>query len=168
MFWKMFVRKPKDMSLFDKLVSIIGTDIIWVYNGRNYYGERNKTPIEFDTEKWFKIGVGRFVSGLGDWGGGFERTTCAVAEVYIDNYANILSVSANQPFYNSPTRKSDETLYDKVMLEVDKMKPFLQGGSHVKLETRDQWLRGVLDAIINVTCFYGADLWSHPMTISKH
>ena len=149
-------RKKNNTSFFDKLVEIIGDNNIEVYNGVTYSQTRNdrdgcEQPLKFNTDKWVKIKIGKYVSGYGDWGGGFDRTSCAVAEVYVDNYGNVLHVCANDPFYNSPTMKKDEALHEKVQFEVDKFKLHLSCHDNVRLETNDQWLRGVLDTIHNVT-----------------
>ena len=172
MFWNLFKRKPKPLSFFDKLVNLINTDIIEVYNGLTYFGERNTTdgsgePLKFNTEKWFKIRIGHYISGLGDWSGGFDRVACAVAEVYVDCFSKVLHVCANQPYYNSPTKEADDKLYEKVKHEVDEIKSYLSSNDDVKLETRDWWLKGVLESICSMSFIGEANLWKHPVTIKK-
>ena len=168
-----FKRKPKqELSFFDKLVDLIGSDALEVYNGITYSQSRNaldanEQPLKLGTDKWFKIKIGRYVSGLGDWGGGFDRAVCAVAEVYIDNNGKVLHVCAGCPYYNSPTKEADEALHEKVQFEIDKINLHLSNIDYVKLETRDQWLRGVLDTIHKVTYIGEADLWKHCIAIER-
>jgi len=165
-------RKKNNTSFFDKLVEIIGDNNIEVYNGVTYSQTRNNhdaddQPLNLGTDKWFKIKIGRYVSGIGDWGGGFDRAVCAVAEVYVDNNGKVLHVCAGYPYYNSSTKEADEALHEKVQFEVDKFKLHLSCHDNVRLETNDQWLRGVLDAIHNFTFFGEADLWKHCINISR-
>ena len=168
-----FKRKPKqELSFFDKLVDLIGSDALEVHNGITYSQSRNaldanEQPLKLGTDKWFKIKIGRYVSGLGDWGGGFDRAVCAVAEVYIDNNGKVLHVCAGCPYYNSPTKEADEALHEKVQFEIDKINLHLSNIDYVKLETRDQWLRGVLDTIHKVTYIGEADLWKHCIAIER-
>lgn len=173
MFWNLFKHKPKqELSFFDKLVNLIGSDAIEVYNGVTYSQTRNdrdadEQPLNLGTDKWFKIKIGQYVSGIGDWGGGFDRAVCAVAEVYIDNNGKVLHACAGYPYYNSPTKKADDALHEKVKSEIDKIKLELSNNNYVKLETRDQWLNGVLDTIHKVTFIGEADLWKHIINIEK-
>lgn len=174
-----FKRKPKSesepqqkFSFFDKLVDLIGNDVISVYNGVTYSLTRNERdaddqPLNLGTDKWFKIKIGKYVSGLGDWGGGFDRASCAVAEVYVDNNGKVLHVCAGYPYYNSPTKQADEALHEKVKSEIDKIRQHLSSTEYVKLETKDQWLNGVLDTIHNVTYIGEADLWKHVFHVTK-
>lgn len=169
-----FRRKPnKDLSFFDKLVNVLGTNSIEVYNGVTYSGERVshdgcEQPIDFNTEKWFKIKVGRFISGRGDWGNEFEYTSCSIVEIYIDSYCNILRVCACEPFYNSPTRKTDLKLYEKAALEVNKFNAyFALNGGRVKFETQNQWLKGVLETIYQASWVGDVDFWKHAIIISN-
>ena len=171
--WKPFKRKPKqELSFFDKLVDLIGSDVLEVYNGITYSQSRiartgDEEPIKFGTDEWFKIKIGKFVSGYGDWGGGFSRACCAVAEVYVNTDGRVLHVCACHPYYNSPTKEADEKLHEKVQFEVDKFKLHLSCHDNVRLETNDQWLRGVLDTIHRVTFIGEADLWQHPIVIER-
>lgn len=174
-----FRRKPKsesepqqELSFFDKLVGIIGSDAIEVYNGVTYSQTRNDTDADhqhfhFDTEKWFKIKVGKYISGYGDWGGGFDRASCAVAEVYIATDGRVLHVCAGSPYYNSPTKEADEKLHEKVQNEIDEIKLRLSSMKCVMLQTNDPWLRGVLETIRTADLIGEADLWKHIINITK-
>ena len=177
--WKPFKRKPKSesepqqkLSFFDKLLAVVGSENIEVYNGVTYSQTRNDTdvddqPFKFDTEKWFKIKVGKYVSGYGDWGGGFDRASCAVAEVYIATDGRVLHVCAGRPYYNSPTKEADEKLHEKVQNEIDEIKLRLSSMKCVMLKTNDPWLRGVLDTIHTADFIGEADLWKHCIHIEK-
>lgn len=173
MFCSLFKHKPKqELSFFDKLVDLIGGDALEVYNGVTYSRTRNDRdaddqPLNLGTDKWFKIKIGQYVSGLGDWGGGFDRAVCAVAEVYVDNNGKVLHVCAGYPYYNSPTKQADEELHEKVKSEIDKIRQHLSSTKYVELETKDQWLRGVLDTIHKVTYIGEADLWKYCINIEK-
>ena len=166
-------RKPKKaLSFFDKLVDLIGSDALEVYNGVTYSQTRNgrdadDQPLKLDTDKWFKIKIGQYVSGCGDWGGGYSRTCCAVAEVYIDTNGKVLHACAGYPYYNSPTKERDEALYEKVKNEIEKIKSHISSKDCIKLETRDQWLTGVLDTIHKAVYIGEADLWKHTIVISR-
>ena len=172
-----FRHKPKSepqqqLSFFDKLLAVVGSEDIEVYNGVTYSQTRNDTdandqPFKFDTEKWFKIKVGKYVSGYGDWGGGFDRASCAVAEVYIATDGRVLHVCAGSPYYNSSTKEADEKLHEKVKKEIDEIKLRLSSTKCVILETNDPWLRGVLDTIRTADLVGEADLWKHIITIKK-
>ena len=171
--WKPLKRKSKqELSFFDKLVDLIGSDVIEVYNGVTYSQSRNaldadEQPLKLGTDKWFKIRIGQYVSGIGDWGGGFDRAVCAVAEVYVDNNGKVLHVCAGCPYYNSPTKEADEALHEKVKSLINAFKTYLASKDYVRLETRDQWLEGVLDTIHKVTYIGEADLWKHCIVIEK-
>lgn len=171
--WSPSKRKPKqELSFFDKLVDLIGSDILDVYNGVTYSQTRNDRdandqPLNLGTDKWFKIKIGQYVSGAGDWGDGFDRTTCAVAEVYVDTNGKVLHVCAGYPYYNSPTKEKDDILCNKVENEIEEIKAYLASQDYVKLSTRDQWLRGVLDTIHKVTYIGEADLWKHCIVIER-
>ena len=175
--WKPFKRKqpksePQQLSFFDKLLAVVGSEDIEVYNGVTYSQTRNDTdaddqPIKFDTEKWFKIKVGKYVSGYGDWGGGFDRASCAAAEVYIATDGRVLHVCAGRPYYNSPTKEADEKLHEKVLKEIDEIKLRMSSMKCVMLRTKDPWLRGVLDTIHTADFIGEADLWKHIINIKK-
>lgn len=164
--------EPQQLSFFDKLLSVVGSDDIEVYNGVTYNQTRNDTDADdqhfkFDTEKWFKIKVGKYISGYGDWGGGFERASCAVAEVYIATDGRVLHVCAGRPYYNSPTKEADEKLHEKVQKEIDEIKLRLSSLKCVMLKTKDPWLRGVLETIHTADFIGEADLWKHIINITK-
>ena len=166
--------KPKqELSFFDKLVDLCGSNnAIEVYNGITYSQSRisrdgAEQPLKLGTDKWFKIKIGKYISGYGDWGGGFDRASCAVAEVYIDTNGQVLHVCACEPYYNSPTKEKDDDLYEKVKNEIEKIKADLSSKDYVKLETRDKWLTGVLDTIHKVVYIGEADLWKHPIMMFK-
>ena len=171
--WKPSKKKPKlaNDAFVDRLIELIGNDHIEVYNGVTYYGDRNTTDgnaqkLELPTDKWFKIRIGKYFSGYGDWGGGFDHTCCAVAEVYIDAHGWILHICAPSPFDNGPDRKRDHELYKKVSVEVANMRTQLSMGDlHVK--TDDMWLRGVLDTLYNMVVLQELNLWKHPMEVKK-
>lgn len=175
--WKPLRRKHKSepqqqLSFFDKLLAVVGSDDIEVYNGVTYSQTRNDTdandqPFKFDTEKWFKIKVGKYVSGYGDWGGGFDRASCAVAEVYIATDGRVLHVCAGSPYYNSPTKEADEKLHEKVQKEIDEIKLRLSSMDNVMLRTNDPWLCGVLNTIHTADFIGEADLWKHIINIKK-
>ena len=174
-----FRRKPKSesepqqqLSFFDKLLAVVGSDDIEVYNGVTYNQTRNDTDADgqhfkFDTEKWFKIKVGKYISGYGDWGGGFDHASCAVAEVYICTDGRVLHACAGSPYYNSPTKEADEKLHEKVQKEIDEIKLRLSSLKCVMLRTNDPWLRGVLDTIHTADFIGEADLWKHCIHIEK-
>lgn len=177
--WKPFKRKPKSesesqqqLSFFDKLLAVVGSEDIEVYNGVTYNQTRNERdgcdePLKFDTDKWFKIRIGKYYSGYGDWGGGFDHTCCAVAEVYIATDGRVLHVCACDPYYNSPTKEADEKLHEKVQFEIDKIKLHLSNVKCVMLKTNDPWLRGVLETIHTADFIGEADLWKHIINIKK-
>lgn len=175
--WKPFKRKPKsepqqELSFFDKLLAVVDSDDIEVYNGVTYNQTRNEhdgceEPLKFDTDKWFKIKIGKYISGYGDWGGGFDRASCAVAEVYIATDGRVLHVCACDPYYNSPTKEADEKLHEKVQKEIDEIKLRLSAMKCVMLRTNDPWLRGVLDTIHTADFIGEADLWKHCIHINK-
>jgi hypothetical protein len=108
--------KP-ELTPIDRLIELVGDEHLEVFNGVTYSGTRNETDgnsdkLDFKTTRWFKIKLGKYVSGLGDWGGGFDRACCPVVEVYVDvNDWTILRVCTPQPYYNSPNKTRDEELY---------------------------------------------------------
>ena len=163
---------PSNNQIVDRLAYLIGTDTIEIFNGVTYSGTRNDQdgcdqPLKFNTDKWFKIRIGKYISGPGDWGGGFDYASCAVAEVYIDYSGFVLHVCAPEPFYNSRTKEADNKLHEKVQAEIDKFKFHMSCHDNVRLETGDPWLRGVLDTFQKVVFIGEADLWKHPITIEK-
>ena len=165
-------RKPDPpLSFFDQLVKIIGDEHIAIFNGVTYGGERLDRDgcdekIAFPTDKWFKIRIGKYISGPGDWGGGFEYSSCAVAEIYFDYYCNVLHVCAPDPFYNSRTLAKDEELHKKVLEKIEEIKIILANYDHVPLVTKDPWIRGVLNTLYAVVT-EESDVWKRPMTINK-
>lgn len=174
-----FRHKPKSesepqqqLSFFDKLLAVVGSEDIEVYNGVTYSQTRNDTDADgqsfkFDTEKWFKIKVGKYISGYGYWCSGFDYALCAVAEVYIATDGRVLHVCAGRPYYNSPIKEADEKLHEKVKKEIDEIKLRLSSMKCVMLRTNDPWLRGVLDTIHTADSIGKADLWKHIISIKK-
>lgn len=137
------------------------------YNQTHNDTDADDRHFKFDTEKWFKIKVGKYISGRGDWGGGLDYSSCAVAEVYIGTDGRVLHVCAGSPYYNSPTREADEKLHEKVLKEIDEIKLRLSSTKCVMLQTNDPWLRGVLDTIHTADFIGEADLWKHIINIKK-
>jgi len=174
MFWNLFKKKKPKLAndaIVDRLIELIGDEHIEVYNVVTYYGDRNTDDgnyhkLNLPTDKWFKIRIGKYYSGYGDWGGGFDHTCCAVAEVYIDSRGKILHVCAPSPYCNSPNRKRDEALHEKVAKEVCNMHTQLSAGA-IWFKTNDMWLKGVIDTLKNMDFIQELDLWKHPMNLVK-
>lgn len=131
-----------------------------MYNGVSFYGCH--TPIN-DVNEWFKIRIGKQISGYGDWGGGFEYASCAIAEVYIDVHCRIIQVIVPPPFDNASPKTNE--LYKKVKSLVDKEAKKLE--DKPKVETRDAWLRGVLDTLHSICYISSTNVWQHTVEITK-
>jgi len=91
----------------DTLLRRIGHNKIHVSNGYSigWTGSGVVDKEAFDN-KWLKIGIGRTISGRGDWGGGFEYSSTFPIRVTIDKDYNIKAVKFDD-FYNS--RDSEKT-----------------------------------------------------------
>ena len=172
---KMFKRKGPELCEFDQLVKVVGSDTISIWNGATYSGERSDTDgnydkFPFDCDRWFKIRIGKFISGPGDWGFGYEYASSAVAEVYIDPYGRILHICAVHPFYNSPTMAKDEQMHKKVQEFVDGYNarhPENDKGASV-MTTQNMWLRGALDVLTSFGQYSLVhDFWKHSLTVNK-
>ena len=174
----LFKRKKKaEPSEFDQLVKIVGSDVLSIWNGTTYNLTRptkdeNGDELPFKQKRWFKIRIGKFRSGRGDWGGGFEYATSSVAEVYIDRSGTIMHICAVMPFYNSYTRDADDLLYSKVKAFVDEYNA--KHGTEdwcrrpMVTNTQDQWLRGALAVLSSVgNCNDEADFWQHCLSVAK-
>lgn len=152
--------KP-ELTPIDQLIELVGDEHLEVFNGVTYSGTRNETDgtddkLDFTTTRWFKIKLGKYVSGIGDWGGGFDRACCAVVEVYVDiNDWKILRVCTPQPYYNSPNKERDEELYKKVRSEVENMQA---GMLHIR-NLKHAWLKGVLETLHELSWLANVDLW---------
>ena len=93
-------------SPVDKLIELTGVNNVTIWNGINYNSEYRLAPSdmkEFDCKPtefpFIRIGIGRYVSGYGDWVGG-DYAACSIVEITIDEYKNIRRVERNSPYYN--------------------------------------------------------------------
>ena len=91
----------------DELIDVTGDRNLSIWNGVNYCGEcmfrdpqfpydcgdKGKTP-------WLQIGFGVYVSGPGDWGGGFSKTSSPMVKILIDKDFVIKDVLRESPYYN--------------------------------------------------------------------
>ena len=100
--WLDYIR----MSPIDKLIELTGVNNVTIWNGINYNQEYSLAPSdmkEFDCNPtefpFIRIGIGRYVSGYGDWVGG-DLESCSIVEITIDEYKNIRRVERNSPYYN--------------------------------------------------------------------
>lgn len=113
------------MSTIDKLISICGLEHTSIWNGVNYYGEFtfDDSSSRYDRSKivspWLKIRLGRYVSGMGDWGGGFEYTSTSKVALYVDENSRIVKIDRGRPYYNGPKydRKIDKKI-DALLKEI--------------------------------------------------
>lgn len=103
-------RKYKKMFPIDAMIDVVPDNLVSMWNGVNYYGEfMTKDPAHPDkfgsykTTPWIQIGIGRYYSGYGDWGGGFSHTQCDAVKIIIDQDRIIRDVVDNGPFYNGPS-----------------------------------------------------------------
>lgn len=90
----------------DQLITLTGEENVAIWNGVNYcrefmfkdpndksnaWGDAKKTP-------WLQIAFGRYVSGYGDWGGGFDRCCEPMVKIRIDEHLAIRDIIRESPF----------------------------------------------------------------------
>lgn len=119
LFEKLFDKKNLPI---DRLLEFTSPGMFYFWNGVNYSDEimLTKDPnypqhgSDYYTAKdpppFVKIGFGNVVSGYGDWGGGFDRTSEPLVEMFINKKdLTIRSIRISDGFYNGE-RPSKETL----------------------------------------------------------
>lgn len=92
----------------DKLIDLLGPDTVQVWNGVNYNREfcfrpdnvSSITAIKPEDYPVIQIGIGRYVSGRGDWGFGMEYTSQHVVELYVNREGDIVHVTRHGAYYN--------------------------------------------------------------------
>lgn len=167
---KLFGRKPSDVPVIDRMIETFGE--LTVSNDVGYTGNRygkdandDDLPEEVKHEKYFKIKIGKLMSGYGDWGGGFDHVYKSFVEIHINCYSKILNVCAGKPFYNSSETMQKASVIAKKL--VDELNAQLENSDDKRVVTNNWWLRGVLDFIHGVCWANGADLWDHRIEIRE-
>lgn len=167
---KLFGRKPPEVPVIDRMIEIfdhlvVSNDVDRCCNRYDKDVNGNDLPEKVKREKYFKIEIGRLMSGYDDWGGGFDRVYKPFVEIHIDGFSNIFNVCAGEPYYNS----SEDTRKASVIAKklVDELNAQLAKSESKRVVTNNWWLRGVLDFIRNVYCANGTDLWKHRIEISE-
>lgn len=111
----------------DKLISILGEGTVRIWNGVNYSAEYKLSPegknayscIPQEVEL-IRIDIGNYYSGYGDWGRGFDYTSCPVVELTIDKYGKVRRIDRNTPFYNGkPKSQKIEKKIDKLVSKIN-------------------------------------------------
>ena len=110
------------MSPVDKLIAILGEDTVRIWNGVNYASEYKLFPEGKEAYscmpqevELIRIDIGRYYSGHGDWGGGFDYTSCAVVELTIDKFGKVRLIHRNIPIYNGKSKPR------KIEMKIDKL-----------------------------------------------
>jgi len=185
---KLFGHKSSNTPVIDRMVEIFGHLVInndVTYSGDLYGKTANDDdlPEEVKREKYFKIKIGKLMSGYGDWGGGFDHACKSFVEIHIDCHSKILNVCAGEPFYNSSeaARKASviaKELVDELNAQIEKSKSkravanslsvrLVERSKDEYVVTNNRWLRGVLDTIHSIYWTSGADLWKHRIEIQE-
>ena len=165
---KLFGRKPTNVPVIDRMIKIFGhltinNDI--TYNGALYGRTVNEDdlPAEVKREKYFKIKIGKLMSGYGDWGGGFDYTHKPFVEIHVNSYSEILLVCAGEPFYNSSEVTKQAYVIAKKL--VDELNAQLEQSENKFVVTNNMWLRGALDTIRSICWTSQVDLWQRRIEI---
>lgn len=107
MFWPFKKRYVTDETIF----KVLGNQI----RIRNGMGYGFVSDPHLYNNQLLEIGIGRVVSGYGDWGYGCDRATDSPLKITIDRNYNILKTQA-YCFYNSAQRyKEMEKMADKLI-----------------------------------------------------
>jgi hypothetical protein len=85
----------------EKLMKHIGQRDFYIMNG---YGYKDVNKPELFDNRRIEVAIGRTTSGLGDWGGGFDRITTCPITIVIDEHFNIITIKYDD-FYNSDSSK---------------------------------------------------------------
>lgn len=124
--------KTTDKDIFKKL-------------GRSAY-IRNGVGYGFVSDKflydngYIELGIGKIISGRGDWGGGFEYASGHALKMVLDkNY--IIKKIWTSAFYNSPESQKAEKIADKIVKK-------LKVGS--KFIVKDKELKKHIDGIFAI------------------
>ena len=92
-FSRLFARRsslPPDVLDAEKVMEVAGEQKFYIANGRSWYhGGGNPKLYE---HHYLRVHLGRVVSGYGDWGGGFDRTSTGPVNVIIDKDLNIIEM----------------------------------------------------------------------------
>lgn len=165
---KLFGCKSANTPVIDKMISIfrhltINNDV--TYSG-DLYGRTvngDDLPEEVKREKYFKIKIGKLMSGHGDWGRGFDYVHKPFVEIHVNCYSEILYVCAGEPFYNSAeVTKEAATIAKKL---VDELNAQLAQSENKRIVTNNMWLRGALDTIRSICWTSEVDLWKRRIEI---
>ena len=165
---KLFGCKSANVPVIDKMIEAFGH--LTINNDVTYSGDPygrtvngDDLPTEVRREKYFKIKIGKLMSGYGDWGGGFDHTHKPFVEIHVNCCSEILLVCAGEPFYNS----SEVTKEAAVIAEklVDELNAQLEQSENKRVVTNNMWLRGALDTIRSICWTSEVDLWKRRIEI---
>lgn len=150
-------------SPVDKLIELTGVNNVTIWNGINYNQEYRLAPSdmkEFDCKPTefplIRIGIGRYISGYGDWVGG-DYESCAIVEITIDEYRNIRRVKRNSHYYNGGSFPA------KIEKKIDKLVERLEN-DHILNTINSQllkWIKAMFDIEPEVRykhCFHVDDI----------
>lgn len=90
----------------DKIIRLVGEDKVSMWNGMNWGGEYmfklNDEFVKAEQNPLIQVGFGEYISGYGDWGGGFSHAKDDIIKVWVDNDLIVKDKLFNDPFYNGP------------------------------------------------------------------
>ena len=106
----------------DRIIKLVNKVSIW--NGVNYNHEfmfkLNGEWVKPEQNPVIQLGFGEYVSGYGDWGGGFTHSRDDIIKVWVDKDLVVKDKLFNGPFYNGPD--IEKSLKRKLRRQFDKIK----------------------------------------------
>lgn len=133
-----FKKLFKSKTITDtKLYKLLGKEVC-IMNGVGYGFIYYK---DIYHNGYLKIGFGRTVSGYGDWGGGFDRSSTCPIWMEIDRNLVIQSAETDS-FYNSDHSKKMERIAEKMVNNI------IEG--ETKLEIEDEFLKKGIEEIFKI------------------
>ena len=117
--WFRKVLNDKDLDV-SKLVKYINMNKFFIRNSVGFGFV--STPELFDNGH-FEVGIGRIMSGYGDWGGGASHAYDSPIKIVIDTDFNIIDIDTSS-YYNSDNSQETERLCMKFIKdrEFEKLK----------------------------------------------
>jgi len=127
----------------DKLLEI-GNNVVFVSNGVSLFN-RNIYNKEVFLNQYLIVGIGRYYSGYGDWGYGYDSASINQIEFYIDKNFKIKKILVSNPFSNTSHYKSDSKIYKKI----EKISENIKIDSEFNCNNSDinYWLKNLLNIL---------------------
>ena len=108
----------------DRIIKLVDKNKVSIWNGVNYNREfmfkLNDEWVKPEQNPVIQLGFGEYVSGYGDWGGGFTHSKDDIIKVWVDKDLIVKDKLFNDPYYNGPDIK--KLLKWKLRRQFDKIK----------------------------------------------